>query len=73
MKVPLQSLPIQRAIVSYSSYELESGMRSLFSTSNGVVASCENGVEQSGIFDIIKTIGNVANTVGGIAGALGGI
>lgn len=74
MNVPMQSQPVQRAAVSYSSPNVENGVAAIFSSGNGVVASCEcGGVDQSGFFDVIKTIGDVAGTVGKVAGVLGGI
>ena len=58
MKVPMQSLPVQRAAVSYS--PVGGGLSpSIYAAGNGVVASCDcGGVDPS--VDWGKLLGDVA-------------
>ena len=59
MRLPMQAVPVQRAIVAFSRPGIDSrdaGLSGLYSTGNGVVASVEFGMKPSwGIFEDFPT------------------
>ena len=65
MRLPMQAVPVQRAIVGYSRTGVggrDAALSSLCSPSNGVVASAESGVGPNGFFDVLKDIGHAVGT-----------
>ena len=64
MRSPMQAVPVQRAMVSYSSADAKGAAASFTESGNGVVASAESGIQPSDLFgDIMGGLGGVLKTL----------